>query len=77
MPPLREGSASLSALKELKPAWEMAWQQVSQALAQKQGSIGLERAVQILADMRAKLTDALSMDMRKGGRQWAWAPWPM
>ena len=60
MPPLREGSASLGALKELKPAWEQAWQQASQALAQEPGSIGLARAVQILADMRAKLTDALS-----------------
>lgn len=61
MPPLREGSASLTALKALKPAWEMSWQQVSEALAQDQGSIGLERAVQILADMRAQLTHALSM----------------
>lgn len=61
MPPLREGSASLGALKELKPAWELAWQQASQALAQEPGSIGLARAVQILADMRAQLTDALSM----------------
>ena len=60
MPPLREGSASLGALKELKPAWELAWQQASQALAQEPGSIGLARAVQILADMRAQLTDALS-----------------
>ena len=60
MSPLREGSASLGALKELKPAWEMAWQQVSQALAQEQGSIGLEHAVQILANMRAQLTDTLS-----------------
>lgn len=60
MPPLREGSASLGALKELKPAWELAWQQASQALAQEPGSIGLARAVQILADMRVQLTDALS-----------------
>lgn len=60
MPPMREGSASLSALKALKPAWELAWQQVSQALAQEQGPIGVDRAVQILADMRARLTDTLS-----------------
>lgn len=37
---MREGSASLSALKALKPDWELAWQQVSQALAQEQGPIG-------------------------------------
>ena len=60
MPPMREGSASLSALKALKPDWELAWQQVSQALAQEQGPIGVDRAVQILADMRARLTDTLS-----------------
>lgn len=60
MPPMREGSASRSTLKALKPHWELAWQQASHALAQEQGSIGLERAVQILADMRARLTDTLS-----------------
>lgn len=61
MPPRREGSASLNALKALKTDWERSWQQASQALAQEQGPIGLARAVQTLADMRARLTDTLSM----------------
>ena len=60
MPPMREGSASLNALKALKLQWELAWQQASQALAQEPGSTGVAHAVQLLADMRAQLTDALS-----------------
>lgn len=60
MPRMREDSASLNALKALKPDWERAWQQASLALSQEQGSIGLERAVHILEDMRARLTDTLS-----------------
>lgn len=60
MPPMREGSASLNALKVLKLQWELAWQQASQALAQEPGSTGVAHAVQLLADMRAQLTDALS-----------------
>lgn len=59
-PPMREGSASLNALKVLKLQWERAWQQASQALAQEPGSTGVAHAVQLLADMRAQLTDALS-----------------
>ena len=60
MPPMREGSASLNALKTLKPQWELAWQQASLVLAQEPGSTGVAHAVQLLADMRAQLTDALS-----------------
>ncbi|MFT4302661.1 MAG: FUSC family protein [Desulfovibrio sp.] len=59
MPSMQKSSASLNTLRTLKSAWELAWQQASQALEQSSG--GLERAIKILVDMRAQLTDTFSM----------------
>ncbi|QGZ43191.1 FUSC family protein [Pseudoduganella flava] len=59
-PPMRQGSASLHALRSLQPAWEQAWQQASQALVQEPGPIGLQRAVHTLADLRAQTVAQLA-----------------
>lgn len=60
MPPMQEGSASLNALRALKPIQDQAWRQASLALVQDQGPAGLERSLQALTDMRAQLTSILS-----------------
>lgn len=64
-PPLREHSASLTALCALQPDWEEAWREVAQAMAQEGGSAGRgptsrTRAIGRLNALRARLVAVLS-----------------
>ncbi|WP_291440106.1 FUSC family protein [Desulfovibrio sp.] len=71
MPPPCEGSSSQKALREFKPVWERAWQQASQALELEQGLAGLERAIEILTDVRTQLLDMLSTTSLENGAEHA------
>ncbi|WP_395757667.1 FUSC family protein [Achromobacter sp. EB05] len=59
-PPLSGQSASLAALRALRPDWERAWREVGQSLAQEPGSAGRARAIRLLTDLRARLVAALT-----------------